>query len=348
MDSISIFSLKFILKYMKTILRFFILLYLLPHISLAQTDTEDPKEAIIKFEYKTLDLGEVLEEKGYIKASFPFKNIGNDTLIIDRVKSGCCPCHWTKKIIAPNDSGIVGMSIDPNSRWDLHKSLTVYSNATEKYTTLFVKGKVVNMPAKLELFHQEGADVEIIKGEMTDTLLWDMGKVNLGEIKYSNIKFKNIGKGYIKFGALYHNEIQVKFFTDTTQSYTNFYNKIEQKQVGNHYHFEYPKLVTSNYKEKKPFVFHKTEFRRKTEGYMKVFVQNLSGKGSFLWEKTITTKSKKSFHIVVKAKFVADNKEKIISFDGNFSKYITRHFKNGRLYKQIIDGNYGKSILEFD
>jgi len=94
-----------------------------------------PKEkvqgAIMIFTNTEIDLGEIFEKDGdYITVNFEFTNTGTEDLIIQDVKSPCCPTQWERKPIPPNGKGSIGVSHWVKGRvGEFRKSIIIYSNS---------------------------------------------------------------------------------------------------------------------------------------------------------------------------------------------------------------------------
>ncbi|MEI8202011.1 MAG: DUF1573 domain-containing protein [Bacteroidota bacterium] len=104
------------------------------------------KAAIIKFDKKLHDFGQLKEEGGKVAVTFNFTNVGTDTLIISEAKPSCsCTvADWTKTPVAPGEKGFVIADYDPYNRpGEFHKAVWVNSNATEPQVTLDIKGVVI-------------------------------------------------------------------------------------------------------------------------------------------------------------------------------------------------------------
>lgn len=80
----------------------------------------------------TYDFGLVKLQESPIKVDVTVYNRGDSTLIIDKVKTdcGCTTAPLNKKVINPNDSAIISITLDISSyRGLINKSITIYSNS---------------------------------------------------------------------------------------------------------------------------------------------------------------------------------------------------------------------------
>jgi hypothetical protein len=102
---------------------------------------------IIKFDSTTINYGIIKEDSDGVRY-FTFTNIGNEPLVIKRVRSSCsCALGtWTRELIHPGKKGSIKMSYDTRRIGKLKKSLTVYSNCTnENPMILRIKGEVTQI-----------------------------------------------------------------------------------------------------------------------------------------------------------------------------------------------------------
>lgn len=99
--------------------------------------------ASIVWEQNTMNLGTV--EKGTTTTvKFEFTNNGNQSLVIERVKTscGCTATEYPKKPILPGQAASILVSYNAKSIGSFHKTVLVYSNAIESTTSLRIKGTV--------------------------------------------------------------------------------------------------------------------------------------------------------------------------------------------------------------
>tara|TARA_B100001057_G_scaffold103320_2_gene100712 strand:+ start:8288 stop:8701 length:414 start_codon:yes stop_codon:yes gene_type:complete len=102
------------------------------------------KEAEIKFEFTTIDYGEVeFESDG--KRVFKFKNVGTAPLIFKRISSscGCTIPKKPEKPIEPGDSGEIEVEYDTKRVGIFMKAISVVSNSKNSSIVLRIKGEVL-------------------------------------------------------------------------------------------------------------------------------------------------------------------------------------------------------------
>jgi len=104
--------------------------------------------AVISWEKTTYDFGNIKEEEGVVKYRFIFINIGDEPLLIEKVKStcGCTTSDYTKNPIAPKAKGFVEIVFDPTNRaGEFNKKITVITNEKSlSASILVIKGNVVS------------------------------------------------------------------------------------------------------------------------------------------------------------------------------------------------------------
>ena len=102
------------------------------------------KQAEIKFEFTTIDYGEVeFESDG--KRVFKFKNVGTAPLIFKRISSscGCTIPKKPEKPIEPGDSGEIEVEYDTKRVGIFMKAISVVSNSKNSSIVLRIKGEVL-------------------------------------------------------------------------------------------------------------------------------------------------------------------------------------------------------------
>lgn len=102
------------------------------------------KQAEIKFEFTTIDYGEVeFESDG--KRVFKFKNVGSAPLIFKRISSscGCTIPKKPEKPIEPGDSGEIEVEYDTKRVGIFMKAISVVSNSKNSSIVLRIKGEVL-------------------------------------------------------------------------------------------------------------------------------------------------------------------------------------------------------------
>ncbi|MEY4875023.1 MAG: hypothetical protein RL708_172 [Bacteroidota bacterium] len=103
--------------------------------------------AVFQFAITTKDFG--LMREGYEAVQiFEFVNIGNAPLIIENVETecSCTISEFSKQPVIPNTKGFVKVIYkSAGNSGSMNKSITIFSNATEKEKKLFIKGKVISV-----------------------------------------------------------------------------------------------------------------------------------------------------------------------------------------------------------
>jgi hypothetical protein len=109
----------------------------------------DPNAGVFKFESETVDYG-TIEQNADGKRVFKFKNVGKSPIIITRAKGscGCTVPTVPKRPIMPGETAEIGVKYATNRVGAFSKTITLYSNASEKTKMLKVKGKVLGGATK--------------------------------------------------------------------------------------------------------------------------------------------------------------------------------------------------------
>lgn len=104
----------------------------------------DPNAGVFEFETEVLDYGTIAHNSDG-KRVLKFKNIGKAPIIISRAKGscGCTVPTVPKRPIMPGETAEIGVKYSTNRVGSFSKTITLYSNASEKTKTLKVKGKVL-------------------------------------------------------------------------------------------------------------------------------------------------------------------------------------------------------------
>jgi hypothetical protein len=98
----------------------------------------------IWFEAYIHDYGQI-EEDSDGSWSFAFKNLGEEAIVINRVRStcGCTVPEWPRQPIEPGASGEIMVKYNTATTGTFMKSVMVYSTAANSPVKLQIKGKVV-------------------------------------------------------------------------------------------------------------------------------------------------------------------------------------------------------------
>lgn len=102
-------------------------------------------QAVIRFEQKVHDFGNIKEIDGPVAYDFIFVNDGKAPILIKNVESscGCTSPEWSKQPVLPGQKGFIKATFDPKDRPShFDKTITVYSNAQPAVVELKIKGNV--------------------------------------------------------------------------------------------------------------------------------------------------------------------------------------------------------------
>lgn len=102
-------------------------------------------QAIIRFEEKVHDFGNIKEADGPVAYDFVFVNDGKAPILIKNVESscGCTSPEWSKQPVLPGQKGFIKATFDPKDRPShFDKTITVFSNAQPPVVELKIKGNV--------------------------------------------------------------------------------------------------------------------------------------------------------------------------------------------------------------
>jgi len=104
--------------------------------------------SVISWEKTSYNFGTINKEDGVVKYKFIFINIGDEPLLLEKVKStcGCTTSNYTKDPVTPNGKGFVEISFDPtNQSGEFVKKITVITNEkTLVASSLEIKGEVIS------------------------------------------------------------------------------------------------------------------------------------------------------------------------------------------------------------
>jgi hypothetical protein len=107
-------------------------------------DQAKKKGQEIWFEEHLHDYGEIKKDSDGTW-SFAFKNLGEEAIVINRVRStcGCTIPEWPREPIEPGNSGKITVKYNTAQTGTFLKSVFVYSSAANSPVKLQIKGKVV-------------------------------------------------------------------------------------------------------------------------------------------------------------------------------------------------------------
>ena len=120
-------------------------IFLIALVAIVGFATQANAQAKMSFKSETVDYGEIAKGSDGIRV-FEFTNVGDQPLIITKVKSSC-GCTVPSKPdgpIAPGASSTIKVKYDTNRVGPIRKTVTVYSNADEPIKPLKIKGKVLS------------------------------------------------------------------------------------------------------------------------------------------------------------------------------------------------------------
>lgn len=104
-------------------------------------------EAKIKFDKQTYDFGTFTVNNPVQEATFNFTNEGKSPLVINQVVTscGCTVATYTKKPIAPGQTGVVKVKYNGTGRFPSHikKMITVRTNGVPEMVRLYIEGEMV-------------------------------------------------------------------------------------------------------------------------------------------------------------------------------------------------------------
>ena len=118
---------------------------------LSQACGNDSPESQAKKEGQEIWFGETLHEYGEIAEDsdgsciFTFKNLGEEPIVINRVRStcGCTVPEWPREPVEPGASGEIKVVYNTANPGSFYKSIYVYSSAANSPVKLQIKGKVI-------------------------------------------------------------------------------------------------------------------------------------------------------------------------------------------------------------
>jgi hypothetical protein len=131
---------------MKKIFTILGIVVLIAAVSCSQTSKKETAKntgAKIEFETSEHDYG-TLAYRADGTYEFVFKNTGKEPLVLNNVRSscGCTVPEWPKEPIKKGEKGIIKVKYNTNVTGNFSKTISVFSNATEKPIILVIKGKV--------------------------------------------------------------------------------------------------------------------------------------------------------------------------------------------------------------
>jgi hypothetical protein len=120
-------------------------LFLFATVSAFKTDGQPE----FKFEKETYDFGKIPKGKP-VSVDFKFTNIGSEPLIISNVESvcGCTVPKYTNTPVLKGQTGVITVTYNAANVAPFSKGLTIKSNALTPVKVIYIKGEVVDAPAR--------------------------------------------------------------------------------------------------------------------------------------------------------------------------------------------------------
>jgi hypothetical protein len=107
-------------------------------------------QAVMTFDLTTVDYG-MIDKGADPLRKFPFKNTGNEPLIIKNAKGscGCTVPTYPKEPVMPGETGVIEVRYDTQRVGPFTKTVTITTNEAVDTKTLTIKGEV-KQPASQE------------------------------------------------------------------------------------------------------------------------------------------------------------------------------------------------------
>lgn len=105
---------------------------------------EKKDKGVFQFENETINYGIIAKNSDGVR-SFSFTNVGDEPIIITKVK-GSCGCTVATKPsdpILPGETAEIGVKYATNRLGGFSKTITISSNASENSKVVRIKGNVV-------------------------------------------------------------------------------------------------------------------------------------------------------------------------------------------------------------
>ena len=151
------------------------------------------QKAVITFENKTFDFGQINEDGGNASTVFEFTNTGNATLVIQRVNAscGCTTPEWTQTPVEPGKKGKITAIYNPIGRpGAFNKEIYVYSNASNEMERLSITGNVTPKTTSGSPSSGNTFPVSIGALGLTSKTL-QLGNINKGILQTRNLTIRN-------------------------------------------------------------------------------------------------------------------------------------------------------------
>jgi|GEM_PF-301515 len=107
-----------------------------------------------------------------VKHKFEFTNVGDGSLKIEKVKPtcGCTAADYSDKPVAPGEKGFITVEFNAKSPGNFNKSVTVFSNASDKPVILVLKGTVEPDPNLKSETTKEGVEITPLNEKAVDAM----------------------------------------------------------------------------------------------------------------------------------------------------------------------------------
>ena len=104
------------------------------------------KQADIKFDKTTMDLGKFPESNPVQKCTCTFTNTGNAPVIINQAiaSCGCTVPEYTKEPVAPGKTGTINVTYNGKGKFPgfFKKTITIRTNGKTEMTRLYISGEM--------------------------------------------------------------------------------------------------------------------------------------------------------------------------------------------------------------
>jgi hypothetical protein len=142
----------------------------------------------IDFSEKEFNFGTIRESDGTVIHDFRFTNSGKVPLIINNVNTscGCTVPDWPKEPVMPGTSGVIRVHFDPKKLTGaFNKVISVSSNATTPVVNLVIKGVVIPIELKEEVFKYTIGDIRF------ETIYVAFGQIYKGKTAGDTVRVLN-------------------------------------------------------------------------------------------------------------------------------------------------------------
>lgn len=160
---------------------------------------------IVQLDKTVHDFGDILVSDGPVTATFTVKNVSDKAVLIYNVVTscGCTKAEWTKKPIAPGETGTVTATFRNDEKgYPFDKTLTVYFSGLKQPVVLRLRGVSHDRQLTLEeLYPYRFGDLAFKKVEIKGGNM-SQGQRKSGEVSVANlgskpveVSFSDVSKG---------------------------------------------------------------------------------------------------------------------------------------------------------